>query len=116
MNVNGWPLKPAPPMLAKNTPRRPPSTPNGVSIASMSGKRSSALAKNALLADELEVVVAAHLGVAAEVQEVRVAAPALEALEPEREHAVGHQPLVVPHVDVDRLPREPAVADGGDAS
>ena len=35
---------PAPPMLAKNTPRMPPRMPMGVAIALISGKRSSALA------------------------------------------------------------------------
>ena len=37
-----------PPMFAKNTPRTPPTTPIGVSAASMMGKRSSALANTVL--------------------------------------------------------------------
>jgi hypothetical protein len=65
----------------------------GVSIASMSGKRSSALAKKAFVADELEVVVAAHLGVAAEEDEVGEVAPALEAAPAERQQAVGAEAL-----------------------
>jgi hypothetical protein len=40
-----WLLNQAPPMPAKNTPRMPPMTPIGVSAASISGNRSSALAK-----------------------------------------------------------------------
>ena len=36
-----------PPTLKKKTPRTPPMTPIGVSIASISGKRSSAFAKTA---------------------------------------------------------------------
>ena len=43
--VVGWFLNHAPPIPAKNTPRIPPMTPIGVSAASISGKRSSALAK-----------------------------------------------------------------------
>jgi hypothetical protein len=43
-HLNGWPSKLPPPRLPKNTPRMPPMTPSGVSIASMNGKRSSALA------------------------------------------------------------------------
>ncbi len=44
----GWSLKYAAPVPKKNTPRTPPITPSGVSIASISGKRSSALKKNTL--------------------------------------------------------------------
>jgi hypothetical protein len=40
----GLAVEEAPPMPAKKTPRMPPSTPSGVSIASINGKRSSALA------------------------------------------------------------------------
>ena len=36
--VNGWPVRPAPPTSRKNVPRTPPSTPIGVSIASINGK------------------------------------------------------------------------------
>src|SRR5262245_40591766 len=39
-----WLANHAPPTPAKNTPRMPPMTPIGVSAASMSGNRSSALA------------------------------------------------------------------------
>jgi hypothetical protein len=46
-NLKPWLLNQPPPMLAKNTPRMPPMTPIGVSAASMSGKRSSALANTA---------------------------------------------------------------------
>ena len=46
--VNGRSFRLAPPMLKKKVPRMPPISPIGVSIASMRGKRSSAL-KNAAL-------------------------------------------------------------------
>ena len=47
-NLNGVPSKYAPPTFRNATPRTPPRTPIGVSIASISGKRSSTLAKTAL--------------------------------------------------------------------
>ena len=61
-----------------------------------------------LVADELEVVEPAHLGVAAVIHEVRIAAPALEAAEADGEHAGGPEPVVVPGIEVDSLALEPA--------
>ncbi len=45
--LNGVPSKCAPPRPAKSVARTPPSTPIGVAMASISGKRSSAFVKNA---------------------------------------------------------------------
>src|SRR6185295_6934384 len=63
-----------------------------------------------LAAHELEVVVAAHLGVAAEVEEVGRAAPALEPAAPQRQQPGRADALVEAQVDVGRLPIE-RVAD-----
>jgi hypothetical protein len=68
-------------MVGKEDPADAAHHSDGVSAASMIGKRSSAFAKGDVLADELQVVVAAHLGVAAEIHEVRDSADALEAAE-----------------------------------
>ena len=102
-NLNGWPLKCEPPRLAKNTPRMPPRTPIGVSIASISGKRSSAFDEGAFVAGELEIFVAAHLGVAAVEEEVGIVAPALEALQAQGEQAAAAEALIPADVAVDDL-------------
>ncbi len=96
----------AEPRLKKNTPRSPPTTPIGVSAASMIGKRSSALPKKRLVAEERQVVVAAHLGVAAEIEVARELAPALVGAGAQREHAVGAEAQVIAGVGVHGLARE----------
>ena len=95
-------------MLAKNTPRIPPSTPIGVSMASINGKRSSALRNAVAVADELQVLVAAHLGVAAEVHEVGRVAPALEPAGAQRQQARCAEAQVVAR---DRCPRSDASSE-----
>ena len=57
----------------------------------------------ALVAEELAVLVAAHFGVAAEVGVIRAPTPALEAVGSQGEHAVPAKPHVVARVAVERL-------------
>ena len=62
--------------------------------------------EEALVADKLQVVVAAQFGVAAVVEVVRRVSRAVEAAEPERRDAVGRDALVVAEVAIERLPRQ----------
>src|SRR4030095_15257575 len=57
---------------------------------------------------ELEIVVAAHFRIPAEIHEIRRQAPALESAGAQREQARRAEPLVVARVDVRGLTRETA--------
>src|SRR5207249_7026793 len=59
-----------------------------------------------VLADELEIIVSAHLRVAAEVHEVRVLAEALEPAHTRRKHARAGNAYVVPVVAIQGLTRQ----------
>src|SRR6185295_16508460 len=59
-----------------------------------------------LVAEELEIVVAAQFGVAAEVHVARELSPALEPARAERQHAISREAEIVARVDVGRLPRQ----------
>ena len=111
--VIGCPSYPAAPRLKKKTPRRPPTTPIGVSAASNDRESQLGIGEEPLVAEELEVVVAAQLGVAAEVDVAGELAPALVAARAEGEHAVGAEPQVVARVTVERLARQQAAAARG---
>src|SRR5262249_14229434 len=56
-----------------------------------------------LLTDELEVVVAPHFRVAAEIDEIRKVAEAVEPAETQRKNAVAGQPLVKADVGIESL-------------
>src|SRR5581483_5853686 len=59
--------------------------------------------EEALVADEGQIVVAAQLGVAAEVEEVGIASPAVEAAQAERRDTVASDALIPAHVSIHRL-------------
>src|SRR5262245_5684364 len=62
--------------------------------------------KRGLRAEELEILIAAQLGVAAEVDEVRDLAPALETAKSQRQQPCRTKTRVMPDIRVDRLTRE----------